>query len=305
MIGTRTLRRCSCEGWLLPMATAAQTVGVGSGYAITGRTVRQAERRSGLGEKQMFTLVKRAGTCLAGGALLAVACVAAPGPATAQQSPWQFTVTPYMWLAGVKGTTTTPASGITFNREFGDIFKDLSAIPVMFGAEVRKGRAGLAFDLVWLKLSSEIDTRNILFNDGKSSLSMLQVSLTGFYRVIEEPAGSIDVGAGFRLWSVSSKAKLNAGLLPAISSKVDKTFADPILAARFDLRLGGRWSLTAYGDVGGFGISSDVTWQALGTINYRAADWVDVRLGWRHLAVDRKKINLDFSGPILAATFRF
>lgn len=210
-----------------------------------------------------------------------------------------------MWLAGIKGTTTAPASGIAFNREFGDILKDLSGIPLMFAAEVRKGPAALSVDLVWMKLASEIDTRNILFNDGKASLSTLQVTTTGLYRVIEEPAGTLDVGVGMRLWSVTTRASLNAGLLPATASKAEKTFVDPILAARFDFRLGERWSLTAYGDVGGFGIGSDVTWQLLGTLNYRVTDWADVRLGWRHLSVDRSKIELDLSGPIVAGTFRF
>ena len=236
---------------------------------------------------------------------MAAACIVAASPVAAQETPWQFSVTPYLWLAGIKGTTTAPASGITFNQDFSDILKDLSGVPIMAAGEVRKGPAGFAFDLIRLKISSDINTRNILFNDGKASLSQFQFTGIGLYRVVEEPGGKIDVGGGFRLWSVHSKASLNARLLPAVSTSIDKTFADPILAARFEFRLGGPWSLTAYGDVGGFGISSDVTWQVLGTLNYRAADWVDVRLGWRHMSVDRSKIKLDLSGPILAGTFRF
>ncbi len=236
---------------------------------------------------------------------MAAACTVAASPVIAQDAPWQFSVTPYLWVAGIKGTTTAPASGVTFNQGFSDILKNLSGIPIMAAGEIRKGRAGFAFDMIWLKISSDIDTRNILFNDGKARLSQFQFTGIGLYRVVEETGGKIDVGGGFRLWSVSSKASLNAGLLPAISTSIDKTFADPILAARFEFRLGQRWSLTAYGDVGGFGISSDLTWQVLGTLNYRAADWADVRLGWRHMSVDRSKVKLDMSGPILAGTFRF
>lgn len=236
---------------------------------------------------------------------LLVAASAGVLPARARETPWQFAVTPYLWLAGVTGSTTTPASGIDFDTDFHDIFRKLSGLPIMLTGEIRKGPVGVVLDLMWLEVSSEIDTRNILFNDGKARLSTLQVSATGLYRVINQPAGKLDIGAGVRFWSISTKASLNAGLLPAASAKRDETFADPILAARFEFLLGGRWSLTAYGDVGGFGISSDVTWQALGTLNYRAADWVDVRLGWRHLGVDRDKVNVDLSGPIVAATFRF
>jgi hypothetical protein len=245
-------------------------------------------------------------TAVGGAASVAIISIGAAVPAAAQDAPWHFAATQYVWAAGIKGSTTTPASGVDFNVDFTDTLKDLSAIPIMLAGEVRKGSFGAVFDIIWLKVASDIDTpRNLLFNDGKAKLSTFQASAIGLYRVVEQPAGNIDVGAGVRLWSVSSRASLNAGLLPAVSAKIDKTFADPVLAARFEFRLGGPWSLTAYGDVGGFGISSDVTWQAIGTVNYKAADWVDMRLGWRHLAVDRSKIKVELSGPVLAATFRF
>lgn len=240
---------------------------------------------------------------------ICVACVAGwmalPSGAAAQGAPWQFEVTPYLWVVGVNGTTSTPASGINFNRGFSDILKDLSGLPIMIGGEVRKGNVGVMFDMVWFEIKSDIDTRNVLFNDGKAQLEAFQFTAVGFYRPIEEAAGTLDIGAGARFWSISTKASLNPGLLPGVSAKENKTFVDPVLATRITFRLGGRWSLTGYGDIGGFGIGSDLTWQALGTLNYRAADWVDLRLGWRHMAVDRKKIDVDFDGPIVAATFRF
>jgi hypothetical protein len=252
----------------------------------------------------MFAVSSRLPGRLIRGAVLAATAIILPMQVRAQEAPWQFAVTPYLWVAGISGTTATPASNVTFDRNFNDLFDNLSGFPVMLGGEVRKGRAALALDVIWLKISSDIRTRNLLFNDGSSDLSMFQFSAIGFYRVIDQPRVALDIGGGFRLWSVSTKASLNAGLLPARSSKVDKTFADPLIAARVEFRVVDRWSLAAYADVGG-GVGSDMTWQALGTINYRVADWLDIRVGWRYMAVEHSKIDLELNGPIVAATFRF
>lgn len=242
-------------------------------------------------------------------ATLGAACLAATlaaAPAAAQDAPWQFAMSPYLWVAGIKGTAVTSASRVDFDISFADTLKDLSGVPVMLGGEVRNGRASVAFDIMWLKVKSDIDTpRNLLFNDGSARMSTLQASAIGFYRAIERPEAWVEGGAGFRLWSVSAKASLNPGILPATTGKFDKTFVDPVVAVRAEFRVADRWSISAHGDIGGFGIGSDVTWQAIGTVNYRANDWAIVRLGWRHLAVDRDKITVDMTGPIFVSTFRF
>lgn len=70
--------------------------------------------------------------------------------------------------------------------------------------------------------------------------------------------------------------------------------------------LSGRWYLTYYADVGTG--QSDLTWQALGTVNYDAGP-VDLAAGYRYL---RWKFgnqnlldNLDVQGPMLGIRFAF
>jgi hypothetical protein len=243
-------------------------------------------------------------------ALAAFACgdAALPSPVAAQEAQWEFALTPYLWATGIKAKVSPPRlpSSHDVDVKFSDILDNLDGLPVIVGGEVRYGRFGLVGDLLYLPLATRINTRNLLFNDGKSEMSTLMVSVAGFYRVADGPDIKADVGAGLRLWSISSKTTLNAGLLPAASTKFDKTFADPILAVRASLSLADRWSVTGYFDMGAFGISSsELTWQLLGTVNYRAADWVELRAGWRHLGVKRDDIKVNITGPIIGATFRF
>lgn len=241
------------------------------------------------------------------GGSLALA-IGAGSPAVAQDAPWEFSATSYLWMSGIKTKVSPPGTvgSHSVSQSFTDILKILDGPPIMLAGEVRNGRFGFVGDLIYLPVASRIDTRNLLFNDGKAKLSTLTVSGIGFYRVADDAAIKADVGAGFRLWSVSSKTTLNAGILPAESAKLDKTFIDPVLAARATLSLSDRWSVTGYFDIGGFDLGkTKVTWQLLGTVNYRAASWVDLRAGWRHIALDRGNLAVDIDGPILGATIRF
>lgn len=239
---------------------------------------------------------------------LVSAGAALPSPLAAQEAPWEFSVTPYLWATGInaKVSPSRAASSHDVDVKFSDLIENLDGVPVVIGGEVRNGRFGLIGDLLYLPVAARIDTRNLLFNDGKSEMSTLMVEVAGFYRVADGSDIKVDVGAGFRLWSVSSKARLNAGLLPATSTRFDKTFADPIVAVRANLSLSERWSVTGHFDMGAFDISSsELTWQLLGTVNYRAADWIELRAGWRHIEVKRDDIKVGITGPMVGATFRF
>jgi hypothetical protein len=61
---------------------------------------------------------------------------------------------------------------------------------------------------------------------------------------------------------------------------------DPILGADLGLPLGKGFSLELRGDVGGFGVGSDLTWQVFPYVNYRFAKWGSLQAGYRWLYMD-------------------
>jgi hypothetical protein len=88
------------------------------------------------------------------------------------------------------------------------------------------------------------------------------------YRALDDPSQAADAGIGFRPWGFSMNLKLNAGALPATSVSRSAGWGDPLLAGRYHRDLGNGFGLTAYGDVGGFGVGAHVDWQVMGTIEY-------------------------------------
>lgn len=96
---------------------------------------------------------------------------------------------------------------------------------------------------------------------------------------------------------------------PSLDIADGLSWADPLLAAGYHRDIGNGFSLTAYGDVGGFGAGAHFDWQLIGTIDYAAASWIDLHAGFRSLnfsyGAPRGNIEFNLNGPILAASFRF
>ena len=61
--------------------------------------------------------------------------------------------------------------------------------------------------------------------------------------------------------------------------------------------------------IGGFGVSSDFTWDVMGGLGYEVSDSISLVAGYRGLGVDYKHDGFVFDvvqdGPILGAVFRF
>ena len=227
---------------------------------------------------------------------------------------YQFFVTPYLWLSSVHATTKTPLARepeVNSNVSTIDLLSHLDGVPVMGSGEIRYGPWGFLGDVIHLPVSTDITTRDILFQGGNAKMRTNTGTGLFLYRALEDPVQFADVGAGFRAWGFSMNLNLNAGLLPARSVSRSGGWTDPLLGGRYHRELGNGFGLTAYGDVGGFGVGAHVDWQAIGTVDYAPNPWLNLHLGYRSLnfnyqASDR---NLGFDvhmrGPILAGTFRF
>lgn len=130
-------------------------------------------------------------------------------------------------------------------------------------------------------------------------------SLAGFWRVARTERWSVDALAGLRYWSIDTALSLRG----AVSVERGERWADPLIGARANLRLGQRWRLEAGGDVGGVGVGSDLQWEAVGRVPFAVTDRVAVAAGWRHLAFDYEEgdfaLDATLSGPFLAIDLGF
>ena len=227
---------------------------------------------------------------------------------------YQFFVTPYLWLASVHTTMLTPLARepqINSNVSTIDLLSHLEGAPFMGSFEARYGNLGFLADAIHLPVGTNITTRNILFQGGNAALKVNTGTGIALYRFFQDPVQFVDGGLGFRAWGFSSNLTLNPGQLEGQALNRTGSWADPLIGGRYHRDLGNGFGLTAYGDVGGFGVGAHTDWQVLGTVDYSLSPAWDLHLGYRSLNFNitgsegRFGFDVHMRGPIFAGTFRF
>jgi hypothetical protein len=117
-----------------------------------------------------------------------------------------------------------------------------------------------------------------------------------------------DAFVGFRYFNVDATIEARGALDRASGAR---DFFDPILGARATLAVGRRWSFDLEGDIGGFGIGSDLTWGLRAGARYQVARWFSVELGYKLIDIDyaagsgpgRFEWDVLMHGPYLALSF--
>jgi hypothetical protein len=226
----------------------------------------------------------------------------------AGQDRWEYIGELFLWGAGMGGTT---AEGDDIDISFDDVLDDLEfALMGTLGA--RKGKWSLIADVIYLDLEDDIRTTANLINqpvaaDINVEMEGLTSTLLGAYRVMENDTTSLDILAGARYLKLEADLFFNigGGLIQQSYSDSGHVW-DGIVGFRGATDLNSDWYVHYYLDAGAG--DSDLTWQALGGINYRFKK-VDAVLGYAHLEWDFDDDDtfddLNFSGPYIGIKSRF
>jgi hypothetical protein len=219
-------------------------------------------------------------------------------------------------------------------------------VGLMADFEARNGPVSFLGDVVWTKIAvdrSGVRSRSLARAPGvvgslgataDLNVEMAIVEAGAAYEVARFGLGSpeasnvaVDVLAGGRFWhqkadvSLDLAATLDIGDLElgrdrafARSGSVD--WADPFVGARLRYAVAPRHELFIRGDVGGFGVGSDFSWQAVAGYAWDFAVWNGVTfsgvLGYKALYVDyaegegrRYEFDMLQHGPVLGVSMRF
>jgi opacity protein-like surface antigen len=237
----------------------------------------------------------------------------------AQTGNWQFELTPYFWAAGMKGDVQVGSlPKISTDVSFSDI-ADVLDFGLMGAFEARKGRWGVLFDAIYMKLSMDGTASRTgpgpigATATASASLEMKQTLLAAAasYRAVEGRS-PVDVIGGLRYAKIEASADIDAGffgLSGTVSRSGDVHWVDPYIGARIQHPIADRWTLVGYADIGGFGVGSDFTWQAIVGVNYDFSKSLSGKLGYRYLSVDYDKngfrYDMDSYGAYLGVGIRF
>ena len=258
-----------------------------------------------------------------GGAILATLGLA-PAAAQAQAaessgSDWSFEFTPYLWGAAMSGEVGAgPLPTMDVDMSFSDIMDNLDA-GLMGAFEARKGRWGLLFDAIYMKLTHAATASRTGVGPigatvtASAELEMAQTLYAAAvaYRAIEGRA-PIDVIGGLRYAKIEADARIDGSFFAqagTVARSGAKDWVDPYVGVRAQYPIAERWTLVGYADVGGFGVGSEFSWQAAAGINYEFSRTVVGKFGYRYMSVDYDndgfRYDMANSGLYLGAGIRF
>ena len=218
----------------------------------------------------------------------------------------EFATIGYVWFAGAHGETDVigPLPPVDLDLPFGKVLKAFK-FAFMGAAEVKYDRFVALGDLTFIHLDARqgIGIRDPDFLEAELDSRTAEITLVGGYRVVNEGPVIVDLLAGGRMNWFKANLQLEGPNREAQGEKKNSWF-DPLIAGRLSAGLGGKWGFGLYGDVGGFGVGSKLTWQAWPEVTYAINKKMTLGAGWRHFKVNRRDgdflYNVRQSGPIIS-----
>jgi hypothetical protein len=263
-----------------------------------------------------------------------VPVIAAPAPPS-----WTFRLTPYGWFTALDGTQTVRGRSVKVDASFIDIVEKSDTLVALMGDfEARNGPFGLLANVVWSKIGVDggnVRTRTLapgitgtLGTSLNLDIEMAIAEVGAAYEVARSGPVAFDILAGARYWY--QEADLSFGVAGAVdvgglevagarafarSGSVD--WLDPMIGARVRYTVAPGHELLLRGDIGGFGVGSEFSWQAIGAYGFEFGTYNGITfsgvIGYRALYVDyvqgegRNRYEFDMlqHGPILGISARF
>ena len=271
-------------------------------------------------------------------------------PMAAESSGWQFRATPYVWIPGVSGDVAVRGNPVNIDFNVFDVFDsgssgvDLDSLAALMGyLEISKGRWSVYGDLIWgnFGLSGDaVSQRNPTANltlsaDANAGLdyettiveSGVAYEVANWSRA--QSSTALDLLGGARYWnqqldlSLAVTGAVDFGRLGlersgsrAIARSGTIDWVDPFVGFRVRHELSPGQELQFLGDVGGFGVGSDFSWQLFAGYSFDFSVWQSTLhglVGYRALAVDysdgngtnANSIDLVLHGPVAGLSFRW
>ena len=219
---------------------------------------------------------------------------------------WQQEFSPYVWAAGMGGTVGIGDVTADVDQSFGSILDSLE-MGFMAAYKASKGPWSFEADAIHMALGT---TATGARDRRRADIDMDQTTFEADagYRVSE----AVTLLGGLRYLRLDAAVDLTGPLADG-SAAGKQDWIDPVVGARLMVPLSSKWTMSLRGDVGGFGIGSEFSWQVLGSLRWEMSDSVGLVAAYRYVSIDyedgrgagRFEYDVDSAGPGLGLVVAF
>lgn len=257
--------------------------------------------------RSLLLLASLSGHALAGSPAAEPAPIEAPPAA----NPWWLTVAPYGWITATEGDMGVLGRSAPVDISMKDALEDLE-IAFMIGVEGGIGRWAFGFDGIYGESSSgsvPLPADAAPFTSASVDFDQFFGRVHAGYQVIATEQATLTAFAGARISHLSTDLTLANSGGPDFTADGSKSWVDPVIGMHGVWNLNERWFIHGGGDIGGFGVSSDLIWQANVELGYRINERMSLLAGYRGLGIDYTDggflIDTVAHGPGLGLVYKF
>lgn len=234
--------------------------------------------------------------------LLAAALFASSAARGGEPNRWTFDISLYGLAVGMSGDLAIGLIKGDLDVGFDKIWDNLE-FAGMGSVRVGYGRWALTTEVIYMGLQG---SKNLL----TAEFDQWMVEPTLSYRVCQY----FEAVAGARYNNLSGELRGPDVIIPGgVIRSGTRDWWDPVVGGTVHFPLGRGVSLNVRGDVGGFGVGSNLAWQAFPHLSWQFTKWGSLEAGYRWLYMDyetgsgrdRFKYDVLNQGPQLGFTFHF
>ncbi|MDF1701463.1 MAG: hypothetical protein P1V36_09940 [Planctomycetota bacterium] len=239
---------------------------------------------------------------------------------------WHGEVSLLAWIPGIDGDMTVRGRKADVKVKPMDIIENLDKLESIFQGRISAYRGKWGFTLGGLTVRFE-DTLDIeetgTTRTGGIGLDMLEAYVSYCLKRCPLEVGCNPRCPGFAAYEVYVGARyfstqltidpLAGAAAVAAGARQVKSWVDPIIGGKATWELGNGWGFDLQGDIGGFGVGSDFSWNLRAGVQYRPWQLASFELGFKITQMDytdgsgtnRFEWDAALWGPYLALNFHF
>ena len=247
--------------------------------------------------------------------LFALAVFGSLGPVAlvnAAEGDWQKTVVIYGMGAAIDGTAQIGDVEVPVDLSISDVFDSLE-MGAMGAYRIANDTWSFTADVTYMGLGATVKSERDI---AKAEIDMDQITVMGtlgrrwtdhldflFSLAYVDLSTELTVTVDNPLTPGDERRKATEGA----------SWVDPLVGLQYHVPFADHWRFNLRGDIGGFGIGSDLTWQLLTTLHWQANDTIGVVAGYRVISFDYEdgkgsnyeRYDLTEQGPLVGMTISF
>ena len=225
---------------------------------------------------------------------------------SAEAGEWKHLVVVYVLGAGLSGEVEVGSVAADVDVSFSEIVENLDAAG-MVAYRGETGRWSVMANAVFMGLGAE----KAMPGGGTTEVDFDEAvfEVDGGRRI----AKHWEAYAGLRWVDLDGDIAVRPGVGPELSATAGESWIDPLVGVRFDQALGSDWVFVARADIGGFGVGSELAWQASARVDWHISEHWGTSFGYLALDLDFEdgsgadffRYDVISQGPFVAGTFTF